>query len=67
MKEKFNNLSKQAQNSLRDLYRNAPISSVKMALQMQGSVRTELQEFFGVTDLNALAMRCSTFCNEYGL
>lgn len=34
MKEKFNNLSRQAQNSLRDLYRGANPTSIKMALQL---------------------------------
>lgn len=67
MREKFNNLSKQAQNSLRDLYRGANPTSIKMALQFQGSIRTELQEFFGTTNIDELAIKCSTFCDCYGL
>lgn len=52
-------MTKQAQNSL-DLYRGQNPATIKQALRMQkSSVVDELNEHFGVSDLDSLAARLS--------
>ena len=51
-------LSAQAKNSLRDLYKGAPIASIKQAFQFQRKICEELKGYFGISDIDALAARC---------
>ena len=56
---KFSDLNRTTKNSMLDLYRGANTESIKMALRMKPSELRELQKFFGTTDIDTIARRCS--------
>lgn len=59
MAKKFSELKQTTKNSMNDLYRGASTASIKMALQMKPAERKELEEFFGTTDIDTIALRLS--------
>lgn len=56
---KFSDLSQTTKNSMNDLYRSANTATIKMALRMKPNELEELQQFFGTTDIDTIARRCS--------
>jgi hypothetical protein len=59
MAKKFSELKQTTKNSMNDLYRGANPASIKMALRMKPSELKELQEFFGTSDIDTIALRLS--------
>lgn len=60
MAKKFSELKQTTKNSMRDLYIGAPTASIKMCLQMKRDELKELQEFFGTSNVDTIAVRLST-------
>ena len=59
MAKKFNQLSQTTKNSMNDLYRGANPATIKMALRMKPDELKELQDFFGTSDIDTIALRLS--------
>lgn len=59
MAKKFSELKQTTKNSMTQLYRGASTASIKMALRMKPAELKELEQFFGTTDIDNIALRLS--------
>ena len=56
---KFSELNRTTRNSMVETYKGANPASIKMALKMKPAERKELEQFFGTTDIDTIALRLS--------